>query len=103
MQDARRRLSAARRRTRVAAGWSGGLFFSDDGGQSWANRSPPGSPILNVAELAWTADGSCAVVVYGSGAGLEPQAFLSGEQWRKWWQVPDPAGSPIVARASRVD
>ncbi len=89
--------SAAWRPTLVAAGWSGGLFFSADGGRTWSERTPPGSPITGLAQVTWTPDGGCIAVIRAEAGLSRPQAYLSGDAGRTWWPLPAPGGGWVTA------
>ncbi len=88
--------SAAWRPSLVAAGWSGGLYFSEDGGRTWAARPAPGSALVPVT-LAWTPDGNCVVASYAGTGNSPPRVYLSGNLGRTWWRLAAPAGGPVTA------
>ena len=89
--------SAAWRPTEVAAGWSGGLYFSANGGLTWTERTPPGNPIDGFSELAWTPDGGCIAVIRAAlGLTSPPKAYVSGNAGRTWWAVPLPGDGEIT-------
>ncbi len=90
--------SAAWRPTEVAAGWSGGLFVSRDGGARFAPVTVPASQARNIASLRFTPDGSCLALVYAfQGLGSAPTAYLSGDGGRNWRAVPAPGNAADVA------
>lgn len=87
--------SAAWRPTRMAAGWSGGLFFSSDGGRTWTGRTPPGNPVMNITQLTWTPDGGCIALLYGKAGPGPAEAYLSDNNGRTWWRVSAPGAGWI--------
>ena len=81
--------SAAWRPTTLAAGSSGGLFVSTDGGGSFGGVTPPGAYAADILSLQFSADGGCLALVYspnGATAG-QPTAWLSGDLGRTWQPV----------------
>ncbi len=89
--------SAAWHPTLVAAGWSGGLFVSRDGGKTFAVRTPPGIQTESIASLSFTTDGGCLVLIYASQGLLGlPTAYLSGNRGRTWEELPVPGNAADV-------
>jgi hypothetical protein len=88
--------SAAWKPTRVAAGWSGGIYVSLDGGRTWVNRTPPGSALVP-GSLAWTPDGGCLVATYGGIGTAPPQVYLSGDAGASWSLLAAPGDGRVTA------
>jgi len=92
--------SAARRPTTAAAGWSGALFTTLDGGRHWRLATPPDPPPGDITTLAWSPEGSCLLVAY---QGVEPPGTPSvdvsgdaGATWTRWPGLPSgPQTAPL--------